>query len=251
MITKIKKKIRSIINISFVFLTKITRTELSFIENNQPKKENNFGLREYKRLAEKYKEYDELKLHFGCGGRILKEWINIDLFYGSFKKYLKYYSNNTYPEGEEERGTQKDFFAFNILKTGLPFENETVDVIFHEDFIEHLNQKEQVLFLAETLRVLKYGSIHRINTPNLLTSMKNNSDFKNGLSGVFTDEWDKHIHKNILTPEYLKEIATMIGYSNVVFSNRDGSLSKKIPKEYRPTADSRSLDGNIFVDLIK
>ncbi len=212
------------------------------------KKNINFRYQEYNKLAENCKKYNIIKLHFGCGPRVLRGWINIDLSFEPYEKYLKYYTNKYYPESM--RGNKEDFYAIDILKTGLPFPDNSVDLIFHEDFIEHLDQKEQIIFLAETFRVLKQGSIHRVNTPNLLTSMNVHSNFINGKSGVYIGEWDKHKHKNLLTPKYLTEIAQMIGYGEVVFNGRDKSLSKEIPLEYRPGND-RTEKGNVFADLIK
>lgn len=212
------------------------------------KKEDNFGQNEYDKLALAYKNYKQIRLHFGCGPRVLKGWVNIDLIFEPFEKYLKYYTDEHYPEAI--RGNKNDFFAVNILKTGLPLPNDSVDLIFHEDFLEHLDQKEQIVFLAETFRVLKPGSIHRVNTPNLLASMIEHSNFKKGYAGVYVDEWSKHVHKSILTPNYLSEIAQMIGYSKVLFNIRNNSISKEIPKEYRPGKD-RTENGNIFADLIK
>jgi predicted SAM-dependent methyltransferase len=127
-----------------------------------------------------------IKLHFGCGPRVLKGWVNIDLSYEPFENYLQYYTDLHYPESI--RGDRNDFYEINLLKTGLPLPDNSVDIIFHEDFFEHLTQKEQVVFLAETLRVMKKGAVHRINTPNLLASMRDNSDFGKGKDGVFTDE---------------------------------------------------------------
>jgi len=70
------------------------------------------------------------------------------------------------------------FLQIDITKTCLPLADNSVDVIFHEDFLEHLSQRDQILFLAETLRVLKPSGIHHVNTPNLLSSMKANSTFR-------------------------------------------------------------------------
>lgn len=80
--------------------------------------------------------------------------------------------------------------------------------------------------------------------------MRDNSDFSKGFSGVYFGEWDKNRHKNLLTPSSLQELALMVGYSKVIFNSRDKSISKLIPKEYRPDL-SRPVDGNIFADLIK
>lgn len=200
-------------------------------------------------LADSYRNYPELKLHFGCGARVLKGWVNIDLSYTPYGDYLKYFTDKYY--APEIRGDQKDFFAIDVTKQRLPLPDESVAVIFHEDFIEHLDQKGQLLFLSETLRVLKKGGVHRLNTPDLISSMDNNSRFRLGYDGVYQAEWDKHGHKNVLTKKSLEEIALLIGYSKVVFNSKDKSVSGLIPAEYRPNPKDRPIDGNIFADLIK
>ena len=200
-------------------------------------------------LGNEFYKYEVIKLHFGCGPRILKGWINIDLHYEHYADYMKYYTDRYYPE--EIRGDKSDFYSIDVTKTGIPLPDNSVDVIFHEDFIEHLNQMDQIIFLAETLRVLKTGGIHRVNTPNLLSSMSEHSDFTKGSPGVYSDEWDKHNHLNVLTPTILKEMALMVGYKKVLFNGRNQSISKLIPTEYRPDPNDRPESGNIFIDIIK
>jgi len=202
----------------------------------------------YDKFSRKYKDYKNIKLHFGCGPRVLKGWINIDLAFEPFEKYLKNYTDKFYPESI--RGNKNDFYAIDVTRIGIPLPDNSVNVIFHEDFLEHLNQKDQIIFLTETLRVLKKESIHRINTPNLLNSMKENSNFSKGKIGIYEREWNKHRHLNVLTPKILEEMAKMIGYSKISFNKRDKSISKEIPLEYRP-GDDRKESGNIFADLIK
>ncbi len=209
---------------------------------------NNEKYEAFKEFAATYKNYF-LKLHIGCGPRILKGWINIDLKYELYHNYMKYYTDKYYPK--EIRGNRSEFFAMDITKVGIPLSDESVDVIFHEDFIEHLNQRDQITFLAETLRVLKKGCIHRVNAPDLLSSMRDHSDFAKGFNGVYFDEWNKHNHLNVLTPTILQEMALMVGYKKVIFNGRNQSTSKLIPLEYRPDPNDRPESGNIFADLIK
>ncbi|NMB57367.1 class I SAM-dependent methyltransferase [Candidatus Beckwithbacteria bacterium] len=201
------------------------------------------------RLKKFVSEQKVVKIQFGCGPRILKKWINIDLHYCHYQNYLKYYTDKYYPP--EIRGDKNDFFTFDITKAKLPLKDNSVDLIFHEDFLEHLNQKQQIIFLAETYRVLKKNHVHRINTPNLLISMKQNSHFKKGIAGVFQNEWDKNHHLNVLTPKTLQELSELIGYSQIIFQKRNLSVSKLIPLEYRPDPKDRPENGNIFADLIK
>jgi len=192
-----------------------------------------------------------IKLHIGCGPRILKNWINIDATYQTHDNpgFTEQYFKDFYPE--EIRGDRNDFIQLDINEFGLPFKNNSVDVIFHEDFIEHLSQRNQIVFLSESLRVLKKGGIHRINTPNLLSSMRQHSDFSKGAEKIYTKEWDGNGHINILTPNLLNEMALMIGYNKIIFNKRDESICKLIPREYRPSRDRAENDGNIFADLIK
>lgn len=189
-----------------------------------------------------------LKLHLGCGPRVLKGWINIDLAFEPYKNYLQYYTDKFY--GKNVRGNKKDFYAINIVKQPLPIKDRSVSLVFHEDFIEHLDQREQYLLLAESFRVLKKGGIHRINTPDITSTMMINSNFKLGFVGVFQEEWDKHVHKNILSIATLKEMAQIVGYSKVIIQNRDVSFGK-IPNEYRPDPNDRPESGNLYMDLIK
>lgn len=189
-----------------------------------------------------------LKLHLGCGPRVLKGWINMDLTYQPYHHHLKHYTDKYYPE--ELRGTEADFCGIDLSKA-LPFSDNSVDVIFHEDFLEHIDQKSQIILLAESWRILKKGGVHRVNTPSLLSSMRDFSDFTKGLKGVFIGEWDNHQHINVLTPCLLQELALMVGYSKVIFNGRNLSVSALVPLEYRPDPNDRPEDGNIFADLVK
>ena len=186
-----------------------------------------------------------IKLHLGCGPRVLKGWVNMDLTYQPYHHHLKHYTDKYYPE--ELRGNESDFYPMDLTQ-GLPFPDDSVDVIFHVDFIEHINQKSQFILLAEALRVLKKGGTHRVNTPNLSSSMRDYSDFTKGGQGVYVQEWDNHQHINVLTPVMLQEMALMVGYSKVLFNGRNQSICPLVPSEYRPDPNDRPEDGNIFAD---
>ena len=227
-------------------IKKIINKIKNLITHYYLKKKDDFRQKECNRLTYSYKKYEKIKLHIGCGPRILKGWINIDLKYEPFENYLKYYQDKYL---ENIRGTKEDFWECDVTK-GISLPDNCVDVIFSEDFIEHLSQRGQVIFLSEALRVMKKDAVHRINTPDLLQSM-HSSNFKLGIKGVYLEEWDKNGHINVLSKSMLKELVKMVGYSRVVFNTKNRSISELIPEEYRPDIKDRPLNGNIFVDLIK
>jgi predicted SAM-dependent methyltransferase len=204
--------------------------------------------RERERLEAVAKSGTPLRLHVGCGPRVLAGWVNIDLAYQPFANYLEAYGEDR--DGVESRGTREDFFAIDLTR-GLPLPDGSVELVFHEDFIEHLSQRDAIGFLAETHRVLMDGGVHRVNSPNLVSSMRDHSDFTRGLAGIHTGEWDQWHHLNVFTPRYLEEMALMVGYSRVEFNERNGSVNPDVVPELRPTPGDRPEDGNVFADLIK
>lgn len=84
---------------------------------------------------------DSVKLHIGCGGRLLDGFTNVDI------------------------AGKVDVRA--DVRRGLPFRDESVCFIFCEHFIEHLTRDEAIRFLAECRRVLEPGGVCRVATPDL------------------------------------------------------------------------------------
>jgi predicted SAM-dependent methyltransferase len=82
------------------------------------------------------------KLHIGCGDVIFPSWTNID--------------------------RESKVADVNIdVRQGLPFESDSVDFIFSEHFIEHLEPMDAVAFFQETKRVLRSGGVMRTAMPDL------------------------------------------------------------------------------------
>ena len=87
-----------------------------------------------------------IKLHIGCGTLYKEGWVNID---------------NNSDNNIERLDINHD------LSKGLPFEDESVDYIYNEHFIEHLAREDGLKFLYECHRVLKIGGVLRISCPDL------------------------------------------------------------------------------------
>ena len=82
-------------------------------------------------------------LNIGCGHRFHKDWINIDIDPAS-------------PEVKK----------VNIMQ-GLPYADNSFDVVYHSNVLEHLPWQKGKEMIAECYRVLKPGGILRINIPDL------------------------------------------------------------------------------------
>jgi len=52
------------------------------------------------------------------------------------------------------------------LSKGIPFGDNSCDVVYHSHVLEHIDRDKVELFLAEVKRVLKPGGIHRIVIPD-------------------------------------------------------------------------------------
>jgi predicted SAM-dependent methyltransferase len=83
------------------------------------------------------------RLHIGCGGNILTDWLNSDY----------------YP-------AQPNVIHLDATKH-FPFEANTFDYVFSEHMIEHIKYTDGLHMLKECNRILKTNAIIRISTPNL------------------------------------------------------------------------------------
>jgi hypothetical protein len=179
-------------------------------------------------------------LHFGCGPRRLPGFLNID-------KTI----NVGDPLSVSLQRPTDDYFIFSFTEMPWPIPDGSVDYIYSEDFIEHISQKNQVAYLAESFRVLKFGAINRINTPCLVDSMKKNSDFSKGFHGVYFGEFDRWAHIALFTRGFCKDLANAIGYRQVFFTAKSRGSSPFSVNDVRPGDDRDDLTGNIFADLVK
>ncbi len=82
-------------------------------------------------------------LNLGCGATFDKNWTNID--FASFSPEVKEY---------------------NLLK-GIPYPDNSFDLVYHSHILEHFPKKDAYKFIAECHRVLKPGGIIRVVVPDL------------------------------------------------------------------------------------
>ena len=82
-------------------------------------------------------------LNIGCGTRFHPEWTNIDTSYVG------------------------PHVQIHDVRKGLPFSDETFDVVYHSHLLEHLPREFALPFSRECYRVLKRGGIIRVAVPDL------------------------------------------------------------------------------------
>ncbi len=89
------------------------------------------------------------KVHYACGTNLLKDWMNIDIL-----------------------PVQERFVKKINLTQKHPFNNKSFQFAYAEEFIEHINQKEVLLFFSEVFRTLKKDGIFRLSFCNLENILK-------------------------------------------------------------------------------
>lgn len=82
-------------------------------------------------------------LNLGCGATYHKDWINVDFV-----------------------STGEGVMAHNLL-AGVPFKDNTFEVVYHSHVLEHFPKDKAVEFIKECYRVLKKDGIIRIAIPDL------------------------------------------------------------------------------------
>jgi len=168
-------------------------------------------------------------LNIGCGNKYHKDWVNIDMVSSS-----------------------KDVIAVNILK-GLPFPDNTFDIIYHSQVLEHIPKENSQKFMNECFRVLKPGGIIRVVVPDLENLvdeykrlLKINAENPNELSEsnydwILLEMYDQTVrnHKGGLMAEYLKQ-PNLVNEKYVI--DRIGYIGRSIRESF---LKGNSSSGNI------
>lgn len=191
------------------------------------------------KVSELLQNNEPIKIYPGSGDTIAAGFLNLDIV------------RHPALRDDDPRWNDRDLYIFPFADAVWPIPDSSVDYVFHEDLFEHLSQMQQICFLAEVLRVLKPGAWHRVNTPCLIQSMKRHSNFSAGFEGVYRDEWTKWGHVSLVSRKILEEMAFLVGYSEVVFNQKNQGVSKFRYPEGRPGSDRHPIFGNVFADLLK
>lgn len=111
-------------------------------------------------------------LNLGCGTKTSPspEVINIDwsIYFRLKKSIILRFLSRPFVKGkrlERLRDLRGTILAYDLRK-GIPFPPDSVDVVYHSHFVEHLDREDARQFLIEVKRVLKPNGIQRIVVPD-------------------------------------------------------------------------------------
>lgn len=119
-------------------------------------------------------------LNLGCGTRTSPQMVNIDFsIYQRLRKSpvgpaIAAVALNGYRR-EQFDSMQGEVVVHNLRK-GIPAKPDSVDAVYHSHVFEHIDRDAIPGFLAEVLRVLRPGGVHRIVVPDLETLMRDYLD---------------------------------------------------------------------------
>jgi predicted SAM-dependent methyltransferase len=120
----------------------------------------------HKVIADYLVSHRVTKLQIGCGGNILRGWLNSDR--NPVRSMGVYFANQreSHPSKRILLHPLRDIIFVDATRQ-LPFRNIVIDYVFSEHMIEHIGYQEALGLLREIFRVLKPGGKVRIATPDL------------------------------------------------------------------------------------
>jgi predicted SAM-dependent methyltransferase len=141
-------------------------------------------------------------LNIGCGTKYNEEWVNIDM-----------YSPST------------DVLKCNILK-GISFPDESFEIVYHSQVLEHIPKEKVFDFVNECYRVLKHDGIIRIVVPDLENIAR---------------EYIKVLQQNISNPTRISDAnydwIMLEMYDQTVRNYSGGMMAKYLQQKYIKNED--------------
>ena len=176
------------------------------------------------------------RIHYACGRNILEGWLNIDG------------ADESYPYGRVRKADARQIFFMDLTEPH-PFENDSFIYGYAEDFLEHLDQAESLIFLCEAYRTLKPGGVLRLSFPGLEGVLKRHlrsSDYT-GASTCREEAYTSWWHKHFYCFESISLVSSHIGFSDVKEYRFGESDHPDLAQDTRADQD----DLNLIVELTK
>ncbi len=141
------------------------------------------------------------RIHYACGRNVLSGWLNVDGIDAS------------YPHGSVEPEKASQIFRTDLTEPH-PFGSGVFRFGYAEDLLEHFDQAESIIFLAEAFRTLRDGGVLRLSFPGLKGALREHlksSDFQGG-------HYMRHVaykiwwHRHFYCEEELELVGKAIGF---------------------------------------
>jgi len=187
----------------------------------------------------KIRKLNNIKLHFGCGTKIIEGWFNIDGWKG-------------------DKSRLPDFLM--DLRCPLPFSNVSTNFIFAEHTMEHFDFKEGMKIYTEFYRILKKGGVLRIVVPDLekycLNYINKNVEWFKIVEPevsipalVINKMMYNNFHKVFYDFDTLQEMLRKAGFRKII---RSSLKSSKYPEFYDCQTDNKRHETlSLYVEAIK
>jgi predicted SAM-dependent methyltransferase len=172
------------------------------------------------------------RVHYGCGEHIEPEWLNVDL-------------------GPPKKGITigLHFLAVDLAREH-PFPNDSFELGYAEDFLEHISQAQSLVFLTEAHRTLRRGGVLRLSFPGLEGVLRKHytgtsvADLERAQREAY-EQWG-HVH--FYSRDELRLVAEHVGFRGVEFFSFQQSSR---PELGRMDTRSDQADLNTYTELRK
>jgi len=191
------------------------------------------------------KRFDNIprKIQYACGLNVFDEWLNVD---GFDHALMWHFSETGVP-----RHIAENVYKMDLLQRH-PFADNTFDYAFCEDFIEHIDQKNAILFLSEVLRTLKPGGVLRLTSPGLEGVMSNH--FRSaGFDAVIENHdsaYTRWGHLHFFSQSSLKTMALGLGFKEHSVCTFHQSWHRELCK-LETRAEQNEYKINLYAELTK
>lgn len=142
------------------------------------------------------------RINYACGGKYLQDWLNVDFH----RKNSFIVPDNTI------------YYSVD-LASKHPFPDNHFEFGFAEDFLEHLQQVDSIIFLSECYRTFKEGGVLRLAFPGLegvLQKHYPDAEYETVITAK-EEAYTAWGHMHFYSQEELTTVAKHIGFREVNF----------------------------------
>ena len=178
-----------------------------------------------------------IRINLGCGGRPLKDYINIDM--DTIEDMRNRYPNQVF----NDNLTIENYDLFN-----LPYEDASIDEVRADGLIEHLPFIDEPRFFYEVTRVLKTGGKLRLSTVDFEKCVKQWLDAEDDWKDFYKND-EKSIHEQHWFGTYTYKPINRWGYLTATFygsQNGEGQFHTNCYTEGKLRAICNHLGLNVM-----